>query len=128
MKKILLLIVLLNFSFADSESAKEELVNKLNYALNCNAKISSISEVEISIIEDSKKYPGKYLISGIYKSVLSVSGNKSGISIGDEFHPQSGSFKGIVNSDLVLEEIKWKLGLFHGYIKESCLTLDEDDL
>ncbi len=127
MKKVLVLFTLI-FGLLYAETAREELVSKIQYALNCNAKFSNVAEVEISVLKPSKKYQGSYYVSGIYKSVLSISGNKGGFSIGDEFHPQSGTFKGIVDKNLELKKVKWKVGMLKGYIKSTCLQDNEDDL
>lgn len=128
MKKLTIFLLLLFFDFLYAETAREELVSKIQYALNCNARFSNVTEVEISILKPSNKYKGNYFVSGIYKSILSISGSKGGFSIGDEFHPQSGTFKGIVDENLELQKVRWKVGILQGYVKSTCLQGDEDGL
>ncbi len=127
MGKIFVLFILI-FGLLYAETAREELSDKITYALTCNAQMSNISDVEISILKPSKKYKNSYLVSGVYKSVFSVSGHKGGFGMGDEFHPLSSSFKGIVDSNLELKKLKWKVSFRHGYVKSKCLNLNEDDL
>ena len=126
MKLIFLIFIFINIVYADT--ATDEVADKITYALNCNARFSHVSDVEISILKKSSKYQNSFLVAGNYKNVLSISGQRSGMSVGDEFHPQSGSFKGIVSEDLVLKKLNWKVGIMHGRVKEDCLTLNEDDL
>lgn len=127
MKKTTILFLIFSLILF-GDSAKEELASKIKYALNCNAKFSKVDDVEIAILKPSQKYENSYIFSGTYRNILSISGNKAGFGLGDEFHPQSGTFKGIVDKDLEVVKMKWKVGVARGYVASSCLRLTEDDL
>jgi len=109
------------FNFLYAESDQEEVQAKIEHALICNARYSNISDVQLTALEESTQYPGSYYVVGVYKSVSSVGVNKFGLSLGDEFHPSSGSFKCIIDKNLKLKKIEWKVGIMKGYVRNGCL-------
>lgn len=125
-KYIILLFVIFAHSIVLADSARAEVEAKIEYALKCNARFTSISEVQITTLEESKQFKGSFYVAGVYKSVASVSGKKLGFSFGDEFHPQSGSFKCIVDQDLKIRQMKWKVGIARGHVKKSCLGVTQE--
>ena len=118
MKNIFILFITFNILYANTA---EEVRLKIEKALVCNARITNISEVKIATLEESTQYRNAYYVEGVYKSVSSVGGNKFGFSFGDEFHPSSGSFEGLVDKNLKIKKLYWKVGMGQGMVKSSCL-------
>jgi len=131
-KVIFFFVILINlYTYNSDDSILSNIQNKIIYGLNCNAKFSSISEVEInhfklvSETNNSKIYD----FFGTYKSVLSASFHFKGIGIGDEFHPINGSFKARVKIDkntgnVLIEQIFYKISFKKGYVVKQCLVGD----
>ena len=120
--KILIALFISIYLFAEDYDPKEEIRQKIEYALACHARLSDISEVRISSDPVKSSQDDKiYIVTGVYKSVLSFSTRKFGIRIGDEFHPKSGTFVAKVDKDTKIKEVLWKVGIFHGKVRKSCL-------
>ena len=98
----------------------EEVRVKIERALACNARITSVSDVQISTLEKSTQYKGAYYVEGVYKSVSSVNKKIMGFGV-DGFNAGSGSFEALVDKDLKVKKIYWKLGLARGQVNGSCL-------
>jgi len=128
MKKIVFFFLLLINIYADESLGT--VLDKIKYALNCNAKFTSISEVEINDYKLKKKTNSYkiYEFYGTYKSVLSGSFHFRGFGIGDEFHPISGIFRAIVketDKGLILEDVFYKISFKKGHVIKQCLLGDE---
>jgi len=119
MKKIIVLLLLL-FNVLNANSA-EEVRLKIERALACNARITSVSDVQIATLEKSTQYKGAYYVEGVYRSTSSVRKEVMGFTLGDGFNPSSGAFEALVDKDLKVKKIHWKLGMMQGYVKNSCL-------
>lgn len=102
-------------------SPLEEIQYKAERALACNAKFTNISDVKVTTLENSTQYKGFFYAEGVYRSVLAVGGHKSGVDVGDEFHPSSGTFEALIDENLKITKMFWKVGLFHGVVKAKCL-------
>ena len=118
MKKIIVLLLLL-VNMLDANSA-EEVRLKIERALACNARITSVSDVQISTLEKSTQYKGAYYVEGVYKSVSSVNKKIMGFGV-DGFNAGSGSFEALVDKDLKVKKIYWKLGMARGQVNGTCL-------
>jgi hypothetical protein len=123
MRKIFFFFLLFTFLFS-SDVLEELTLRKVKYALNCNAKYTSITEVELLDVKEVSSEKHLYKIYGAYKSVLSASFHFKGIGIGDEFHPISGSFVGLIKvkeHDIDLKELFYKISFKKGKVNKKCL-------
>jgi hypothetical protein len=124
MNKILLFILFFMISLSFANEVEDLTLNKIKYALNCNAKVTYVTEVKLLNSKLLSKKNRIYKIYGAYKSILSASVNFKGIGIGDEFHPISGSFVAIVqikDNDVKLNNLMYKISFKKGRVKEECL-------
>ena len=117
MKIITIFFLIFNVLHAD---LAEEVRLKIERALACNARITSVSDVQISTIEKSTQYKGSYYVEGVYKSVSSMNKKIMGFGV-DGFNASSGSFEGLVDRNLKVKKIYWKLGMARGQVNGSCL-------
>lgn len=130
-KIILFFIILINLYANRTDDLLLGIKNKIIYALNCNAKISSISHLKVNdykLVAETNKYQ-IYNVFGSYKSILSASFHFKGIGIGDEFHPINGSFTARVKIDkktfsIIMDKIFYKISFKKGYVIKQCLLED----
>jgi hypothetical protein len=121
MKLVIKIAVLYGLSIGIvNAGSSEEVRLKIERALACNARVTSVSEVQIATLEKSTQYKGYYYVEGIYKSVASFNKKIMGFGV-DGFNAGSGSFEALVDSNLKVKKIHWKLGMAQGYVKGSCL-------
>lgn len=125
MKLIMKTVLLFSFSVGLLQAdLAEEVRLKIERALACNARITSVSEVQISTLEESTQYKGAYYVEGVYKSGTSVNTTIMGFGI-DGFNAASGSFEALVDANLKVKKIYWKLGMVRGQVKDSCLLKNQ---
>jgi len=121
MKKIIILFFSI-FLFA--QDLEKVVLQKIKYALNCNAQFSYVSEIELEDTSQISREEHLYKVYGTYKSVLSGSLYFKGFGVGDESHPISGSFVAIVKIkriDVDLKKIIYKVAFKRGFVKKECL-------
>ncbi len=101
-------------SASDSDSKQrimEEVIPKIEYALSCNSKWGSVSDITTTdmVVENNA-----VIIQGYYKQSLLI--------VGGEFNRLSGIFKATFDEDINLKRLSYKVSVKKGEVKNDCLS------
>jgi hypothetical protein len=92
------------------QNIMEKALPKIEYALSCNSKWGSISDVTpIDIKVDNEGI----IIHGHYKQSIFVKGG--------EFNRLSGAFKGLFDNNLNLLQLRYKVSFKKGEVVDECI-------